>query len=256
MNAEKRQAGIVAAVAREGRVHVTELATRYGVTVETIRRDLGTLDRAGALRKVHGGAVPAPVSASPETGVAERELAAAPAKAAIAAAALEALEPAEGMSILLDAGTTTAALARLLPAGLDLRVITDSLLIASLLAPRESISVRVLGGQVRGMTQAAVGPEALDALAHLRVDVTVLGANGISAEHGLSTPDPDEAAVKRAMARAGRRVLALADASKIGQEHLVSFADTADVDLLITNAPLPEPLASQLSTTGTEVRIA
>lgn len=256
MNAEKRQAGIVAAVAREGRVHVTELATRYGVTVETIRRDLGALDRAGALRKVHGGAVPAPVSASPETGVAERELAAAPAKAAIAAAALEALEPAEGMSILLDAGTTTAALARLLPAGLDLRVITDSLLIASLLAPRESISVRVLGGQVRGMTQAAVGPEALDALAHLRVDVTVLGANGISAEHGLSTPDPDEAAVKRAMARAGRRVLALADASKIGQEHLVSFADTADVDLLITNAPLPEPLASQLSTTGTEVRIA
>ena len=256
MNAEKRQAGIVAAVAREGRVHVTELATRYGVTVETIRRDLGALDRAGALRKVHGGAVPALVSASPETGVAERELAAAPAKAAIAAAALEALEPGEGMSILLDAGTTTAALARLLPAGLDLRVITDSLLIASLLAPRESISVSVLGGQVRGMTQAAVGPEALDALAHLRVDVTVLGANGISAEHGLSTPDPDEAAVKRAMARAGRRVLALVDASKIGQEHLVSFADTADVDLLITNAPLPEPLASQLSTTGTEVRIA
>ncbi|QKD79075.1 MULTISPECIES: DeoR/GlpR family DNA-binding transcription regulator [Actinomyces] len=256
MNAEKRQTGIVAAVAREGRVHVAELATRYGVTVETIRRDLGALDRAGALRKVHGGAVPVPVSASPETGVAERELAAAPAKAAIAAAALAALEPAKGMSILLDAGTTTAALARLLPTGLDLRVITDSLLIATLLAPREGISVRVLGGQVRGMTQAAVGPEALDALAHLRVDVTVLGANGISAEHGLSTPDPDEAAVKRAMARAGRRVLALADASKIGQEHLVSFADTADVDLLITNAPLPDPLASQLSITGTEVRIA
>ncbi|WP_366180935.1 DeoR/GlpR family DNA-binding transcription regulator [Actinomyces timonensis] len=256
MNAEQRQAGIVAAVAREGRVHVTELAARYGVTVETIRRDLGALDRAGALRKVHGGAVPTPVSASPETGVAERELTDAPAKAAIAAAALEALEPDRGMSLLIDAGTTTAALARLLPTGLDLRVITDSLLIASLLAPREGISVRVLGGQVRGMTQAAVGPEALDALARLRVDATVLGANGISAEHGLSTPDPDEAAVKRAMAGAGRRALALADASKIGQEHLVSFADTADIDLLITNAPLPDSLASHLSATGTEVRIA
>lgn len=256
MNAEQRQSSIAAAVAREGRVHVTELATRYGVTVETIRRDLSALDRAGALRKVHGGAVPAPVSASPETGVAERELAAAPAKAAIASAALEALAPEEGMSLLLDAGTTTAALTRLLPTGLGLCVITDSLLIASLLAPRDGISVRVLGGQVRGITQAAVGPEALDALARLRVDVAILGTNGISAEHGLSTPDPDEAAIKRAMVRAGRRVIALADAAKFGQEHLVSFADTADIDLLITNAPLPDPLASQLATTGTEVRIA
>lgn len=256
MNAEQRQAGIVAAVMRDGRVHVNELAVHYDVTVETIRRDLSVLDRAGALRKVHGGAVPAPVSAAPETGVAERELTAAPAKAAIAAVALEALDLRGGMSLLLDAGTTTAALARLLPTGADLRVVTNSVLIASVLAARQGTTLRVLGGQVRGITQAAVGPEALEALARLRVDVAVLGTNGISADHGLSTPDPDEAAVKRAMVRAGRRVIALADAAKIGQEHLVSFADTADIDLLVTNASLPEALAAQLADTGTEVRTA
>ncbi len=196
------------------------------------------------------------MSAAPETGVAERELTAAPAKAAIAAVALEALDLRGGMSLLLDAGTTTAALARLLPTGADLRVVTNSVLIASVLAARQGTTLRVLGGQVRGITQAAVGPEALEALARLRVDVAVLGTNGISADHGLSTPDPDEAAVKRAMVRAGRRVIALADAAKIGQEHLVSFADTADIDLLVTNASLPEALAAQLADTGTEVRTA
>ena len=112
------------------------------------------------------------------------------------------------------------------------------------------------GGQVRGLTQAAVGPEALEALALLRVDVAVLGTNGLSAHHGLSTPDADEATVKRAMVRAARRVVALADASKIGQEHMVSFARLDDVDLLVTDAEPPHDLTDQLTTTATEVLVA
>ena len=115
------------------------------------------------------------------------------------------------------------------------------------------MTVRVLGGQVRGITQAAVGPEALAALAATRVDVAVIGTNGLTSEHGLSTPDPDEAAVKRAMIGAARRVVALADATKLGQEHLVSFADLADVDLLVTDSPPPASIAAHLATLGTEV---
>ncbi|PHP53159.1 DeoR/GlpR family DNA-binding transcription regulator [Actinomyces ruminis] len=256
MNAEQRQQDIVDAVSREGRVAVTDLAARYGVTVETIRRDLTALDRTGAVRKVHGGAVPATVLALPETAVAERELLGATAKQAIAAAAIGALDLRPGATILLDAGTTVGCLARLLPEGLGLTVVTNSVLTAALLAGRGDLTVRILGGQVRGITQAAVGPEALEALAALRVNVAVMGTNGLTAEHGLSTPDPDEAAVKRAMVRAARRVVALADATKIGQEHLVSFADLDDVDLLVTDAALPSPLAAQLADTGTEVLIA
>ena len=253
MNVEQRQRSIVDAVARDGRVSVTELAARYDVTVETVRRDLTALDRLGSLRKVHGGAVPATVPALPETGVAERERVGSDAKQTIARAALPHLGLRRGSTVLLDAGTTVGALARRLPGGLGLTVITDSVLTAALLAGRDDVTVRVLGGQVRGITQAAVGPEALAALAATRVDVAVIGTNGLTSEHGLSTPDPDEAAVKRAMIGAARRVVALADATKLGQEHLVSFADLADVDLLVTDSPPPASIAAHLATLGTEV---
>lgn len=253
MNVEQRQQSIVDAVARDGRVSVTELAARYDVTVETVRRDLTALDRLGALRKVHGGAVPATVLALPETGVAERELVGSTAKQAIAQAALPRLHLRHDATVLLDAGTTVGALARRLPGGLDLTVITDSVLTAALLAGRDDMSVRILGGQVRGITQAAVGPEALAALAVTRVDVAVMGTNGLTVEHGLSTPDPDEAAVKRAMIRAAKQVIVLADATKVGQEHLVSFADLADIDLLVTDSSPPTSIAAHLATLGTEV---
>ena len=251
MNAEERQQAIVDAVARDGRVTVSDLAVDFEVTVETVRRDLTALDRRGALRKVHGGAVAATVRATPETDVAERELVGSAAKRAIALAALPRLPLRRGSTLLLDAGTTVGALARHLPRGLDLTVLTDSVLTAAHLAGRDDLTVRILGGQVRGLTQAAVGPEALATLASIRVDV--VGTNGLTAEHGLSTPDPDEAAVKRSMIHAAGHVAVLTDAAKIGQEHLISFADLDDVDLLVTDSPLPAPIASLLATAETEV---
>ena len=256
MYAEERHQHIVEQVHVEGRISVTELAADLDVTPETIRRDLTTLDRAGMLHKVHGGAVPASTLALPETGVGDREQVNTAAKHAIAQAAVERLGLAQGGSLLLDAGTTTGALARLIPADLNLTVVTDSVLAAAVLAARGDLTVRVLGGQVRGVTQAAVGPEALETLATMRVDVAVIGANGHTAAHGLSTPDPDEAAVKRAMVRSARRVVALVDATKVGQEHLVSFAPLDVVDLVVTDAPLPPALLTHLAHTGTEVLVA
>lgn len=256
MAAQHRQQQILAQLRALGRVQVNELAEHFHVTPETIRRDLTALDRSGVLRKVHGGAVPASALALPETGVSHREQLHTAAKQAIAHAALTRLDLIEGTSLLLDAGTTTGALARILPRIPDLTVITNSVLTAALLASRGDLGVRILGGHVRGLTQAAVGPEALEALAPLRVDIAVLGANGLSAHHGLSTPDPDEATVKRAMVRSARRVVALADASKIGQEHLVSFARLDEVDLLVTDVEPPHDLTAQLTITGTEVLVA
>ena len=113
--------------------------------------------------------------------------------------------------------------------------------------------MRILGGQVRGLTQAAVGPEALATLATLRVDTAVIGANGLSARHGLSTPDPEEAATKRAMVAAADRVVVLLDSSKVGQEHLVSFAPLDAIDVLVTDRPLPTSLHTAITTTGAEV---
>ena len=254
MRIEDRHSRIVEQVRGAGRVLVTELAERFDVTPETIRRDLTALDRCGSLRKVHGGAIPAP--ALPETGVTQREQVNTSAKQAIARAALERLGPEPGTTLLVDAGTTTGAFARLLPTESDLTIITNSVLTAASLAAAGQTRVRILGGQLRGLTQAAVGPEAVEALSTLSVDVAVLGANGLSAAHGLSTPDPDEATVKRAMVRSARQVVALVDSSKIGQEHLVSFASLDDVDLLVTDVELPPALTEQLATTETEVLVA
>ena len=254
MRIEDRHNRIVEQVRGAGRVLVAELAERFDVTPETIRRDLTALDRCGALRKVHGGAIPAP--ALPETGVAQREQVNTSAKQSIARAALERLGPEPGTTVLVDAGTTTGALARLLPTDRELTIITNSVLTAASLAAVGHTRVRILGGQLRGLTQAAVGSEAVEALSALRVDVALLGANGVSAAHGLSTPDPDEANVKRAMVRSARQVVALVDSTKIGQEHLVSFASLADVDLLVTDVELPPALTEQLATTETEVLVA
>ena len=248
MRIEDRHRQIVEQVRGAGRVLVTELAEHFDVTPETIRRDLTALDRNGALRKVHGGAIPAP--ALPETGVTQREQVNPTAKQAIARAALARLAPGPGTTLLIDAGTTTGSLARLLPSDSDLTVITNSVLTAACLAGAGRTRVRILGGQLRGLTQAAVGPEAVEALSTLRVDVAVLGANG------LSTPDPDEAAVKRAMVRSARQVVALVDSTKIGQEHLVSFASLDDIDLLVTDVELPPALIDQLTATETEVLVA
>ena len=254
MRIEDRHSRIVEQVRGAGRVLVTELAERFDVTPETIRRDLTALDRCGSLRKVHGGAIPAP--ALPETGVTQREQVNTSAKQAIARAALEWLGPEPGTTLLVDAGTTTGAFARLLPTESNLTIITNSVLTAASLAAAGQTRVRILGGQLRGLTQAAVGPEAVETLSTLRVDVAVLGANGLSAAHGLSTPDPDEATVKRAMVRSARQVVALVDSSKIGQEHLVSFASLDDVDLLVTDVELPPALTEHLATTETEVLVA
>src|ERR1700758_3106619 len=206
-----------------GRASVAELAQAYDVTTETVRRDLAALDRAGVLRRVHGGAVPARALHVVEPGVMERESSRAEHKDAIARAALEFL-PISGGSVLLDAGTTTGRAGATLPSDRELNVVTNSVPIAARLAGMPSVSLQLLGGRVRGLTQAAVGEHVLRVLDTLRVDIAFIGTNGISVRHGLSTPDSEEAAVKRAMISCANYVVVVADSTKVGREDFVSFA--------------------------------
>ena len=255
MYAEERQQEIAALVADRGRLAVTAVAERFGVTTETVRRDLAVLERAGMLRRVHGGAVPAGVLSVAEPGLGERGGARTEQKRKIAAAALD-LVPAANASLVLDGGTTTAALADVLPGGRQLLVATNAVPIAARLSAVPGIELHVLGGRVRGVTQTAVGESTVRALADLRVDVVFLGANGISTGHGFSTPDEREAAVKRAMVRAGQRVVVLADSSKLGREHLVRFAPVEDVDVLVTDSGADAELLGELEDQGLEVVVA
>ena len=255
MYPEERQQAIASLVLSRGRASVADLAEAYDVTTETVRRDLAALDRAGVLRRVHGGAVPVRALHVVEPGMVEREATRADYKDAIARAALEFL-PINGGSVLFDAGTTTGRVAALLPPDRQLVVVTNSVPIAARLAAMPSVSLQLLGGRVRGLTHAAVGEPALRLLDTLRVDVAFIGTNGISVEHGLSTPDSEEAAVKRAMVRAAGFVVVVADSSKVGREDLMSFAPIDRVDVLITDAQLADADRTQLTDRGVEVVVA
>jgi len=253
MYAEERQRWIVERARAGGRVEVASLADELGVTTETVRRDLTTLERHALLRRVHGGAIPIERLGF-EPALAARDTVLTDEKERIARLALAEL-PDEG-TILLDAGTTTARLADALPADRELVVLTNALPIAMSLSIRPNITVLMLGGKVRGRTQAAVDAWALQALADSYVDVAFIGANGISPERGLTTPDTTESAVKRAMIRAARRTVVLADHTKVGQDHLSRFATLDEIDTLITDSGLDAQVADELRAQGPRVVLA
>jgi DeoR family fructose operon transcriptional repressor len=252
---EERQQAIAARVMAQGRASVAELAQTYDVTTETVRRDLAVLDRAGVLRRVHGGAVPLRALHLVEPSVGEREATRVGHKQAIARAATEFL-PRAGAAVLFDAGTTTARVAALLPADRDVLVVTNSVPVAARVAAISSVSLHLLGGRVRGLTQAIVGEQAVRTLESMRVDIAFIGTNGISLRHGLSTPDPEEAAVKRAMVECANFVVVLADSSKIGHEDLVSFAPINSVDVLVTDSEITADDYARLTEHGLDVVVA
>ncbi|MGC9382190.1 DeoR/GlpR family DNA-binding transcription regulator [Streptomyces sp. MH13] len=250
MYAPERQQEILRLARDGGRVDVMSLAEEFQVTAETIRRDLKALDRAGLLRRVHGGAIPADRLGF-EPDLAERESTAADEKDRIAKAALAEL-PAEG-TMILDAGSTVARMAAALPPESSLTVVTHSLPVAARLADHPGIQLHLVGGRVRHRTRAAVDAWALRAYGEIRADVLLVAANGFSLEHGLTTPDLAEAAVKRAAVAAARRVVLLADSSKHGQEHFARFGALSDVDLLITDSGMSPEDAAAIERAGTEV---
>lgn len=255
MFADERQQLIADLARRDGRVVVTALAAELDVAPETVRRDLDALASQGLVRRVHGGAVPVDETSGREASVDHRAEVSSEAKARIGQAAL-ALIPQGRTSIVLDAGTTTAQLAAVLPARPDLLVVTNSVPISAQLASDHPGEVHLLGGRVRGVTQATVGETGVRQLQRLRTDVAFLGSDGLTVEHGLSTPDQSEASVKRAMRLAARTVVALVDSSKVGRELLYSFARLSDVDVLVTDRDVDVRTVAALEQTGIEVVIA
>ncbi|KAB1503758.1 DeoR/GlpR transcriptional regulator [Corynebacterium sp. 320] len=248
MNSEERRRQIASLTAVHGRVTVVELAEKFGVTAETIRRDLATLDNEGGLYRVHGGAVPAYSFRNESTSIETRSKAALAAKKAIGKAALQTI-PTGPSTLFIDAGTTTAMMAEELAASLaknhseddtvDVHIITNSLPIATMLADAPRCDVRLIGGHVRPQSQAVVGDIATRAIGVLRADVAFIGTNALTMQHGLSTPDAQEGAIKRAMVTNAQRVVALCDSTKFGLDYLVSFASINDIATVVTDKDAP-----------------
>jgi DeoR family fructose operon transcriptional repressor len=253
--AAERQQLLAGRLHSDGRLAVIDLADELGVSSETIRRDLAVLERDGLAQRVHGGAVAARALTILEPGLAQRTSTNAEQKERIAREAAKFL-PEPGGSLVLDAGTTISHLVDVIPLDHPLTVLTHAIPTAAKLTAIPSVNLHLLGGRVRGVTAAAVGQSTVDALAAVQVDVCFLATNGASPEHGLSTPDAEEAAVKRALAKSARKVVAIFDSSKFSLEHVFSFASYDDLDVVVTDSGARLEDVEALRAHGVEVVLA
>lgn len=212
MLTEKRQQMILDLLERKQVVTIHEMAAATGASESTIRRDLDRLEARHMLQRVHGGAKRLRRIGT-EPSLAEKTEKNRKAKIAIARAASSRVR--EGMNIFLDAGTTTLQMAPFLK-GKQVTIVTNNLPLVSVLA-EDGHQVYVPAGKVKARTRALVGAETVKSLSVFRFDLSFLGMNGISVAYGMTTPDPEEAAVKKTALDLSQKTYVLADGGKFGE---------------------------------------
>ena len=232
-----RQLAVLQAVREHGALGTQALADRFGITLQTVRRDIQRLSEAGVLERFHGG-VRGIDSGSRNAAYAERQRAHAQAKQAIARK-VAALIPA-GSSLFMNIGTTVEAVASELLQHQSLRVVTNNLHVARTLSANPSCEVVLAGGTVRPEDLAVVGEAALSFIGQFKVDIGLIGISGIDADGSLRDFDMREVMVARAIVERSRQVWLVADASKFGRPAMIEMATLSQVHTLFTNAP-PEP---------------
>jgi len=249
-----RQSEIVSLTRREGRVEVEELARVYGVTPQTIRRDLNDLCDRGLLQRVHGGAVLPSLVVNYARGA--RQLLAAEAKERIGARGA-ALIPSNA-ALIVNIGTTTEAFARALSQrhGEGLMVVTNSIHVAEILREGSEAQVIVAGGLVRRSDGGIVGEATVDFMREFKVDYAVIGVSAIDEEGALLDYDYREVRVAREIIRRARATILLADATKFERSAPVRIADLADLDVFVTDREPPEPIRAICETHGVRLEIA
>ena len=245
-----RQEAIYVLALRHGTVDVADLAARYGVTTETIRRDLSDMQLRGLLRRVHGGAVPADRMGH-EPMVDARDMVNAEEKLRIARQAIA--EVPERGSVIIDSGSTGQRLAHVFPVERDVHVVTNSLVTAVTLSRRGLRELSVLGGTVRTNTLAMVDDSGRSELAHMAIDVLFISCDGLSFHHGLTTPYRVEQTLKRAMIVRADRVVAMVDGSKFGNVQMFSFAAFEEIDVLVTDTRVDDAAVEALTDHGVAV---
>lgn len=235
-----------------GNSRIQTLAETLGVTEETIRRNVKKMSDDGLVHKVHGAVHLAETKT--ELSFSARMSEAPDAKRRIAAHVARRVP--DGASLFLDIGSTTAYIAQALQGHSDLFIVTNSVAVAHALAARNGNRVFMPGGELRGLDGGIFGVDALDFVERFQTDFAILTAAAIDAQKGILIFDLEEAKFSRAiMDRATTRILA-ADSTKFGRRAPISLADPHLLDLLITDAPPPDDLATALAALDIEVKLA
>jgi len=251
---EERRRKIRGLLQERAQVGVAELAQKFAVSAVTIRADLAALDDIGALVRVHGGALPR--QESDELPIDIKQSMHRAEKMRIAAVAVAHIH--DGETVILDSGTTTAEIARLIR-GLkfeSLNVITNALNIAVLLASAPFINLVIPGGVLRRRSWSLSGPPAENAIRDLQADTLFLGVDSLDPAVGLMTPHVLEAQLNAQMIRIARKVIAVTDSSKLLRRNLSVISPVDAVDLLITDKGADARAIEAIRARGVEVVLA
>jgi len=229
----ERQQSILKLLKEDNRLTVADLSAKFGVTPATIRRQLNEMEKNGLLMRTHGGAIGVE-EANLEHSLEAKSVSRVEEKRIIARCARQYIH--EGDVIILGGGTTILELARLLQDAKDLIIITDSLPAAMELYQNKDIEIQVCGGTVREKTGVIIGATALQYLQELRATKTFIGADSISIQHGITTPNRFEAEVESQLVRCGETVFVLADSSKMDRITLTRQTALNELDYIITDS--------------------
>jgi len=247
-----RQEQILMLVQRQGFVSVESLAHRFGVTPQTIRRDINQLHDMALVHRYHGGAgVPSSVE---NVSYTTRQVLCLEEKRHIAK--LLALHVPDHASLFINIGTTTEEVARALVDHKGLRVITNNLNVATILCSNPDFEVVVAGGTVRSRDRGIIGEATIDLISQFKVDFGIIGISGIDSEGILLDFDYREVRVAKAIIENSRRVYLAADHTKFGRNAMVRLGNIEQVTALFTDRAPPEPIRKLLADHGVEIFVA
>lgn len=241
MLTSQRKKIILEKLAQDGQVLAKQLSELFGLSEDTVRRDLRELDAEGLLQRVHGGALPV---SSAIASFAERNHLESGAKRAIAKAAAALIAP--GQVVIIDGGTTSAELVRQLPANLNATVVTHSPSVAVGLADHPTVEVILIGGRLYKHSIVSVGAAAVEAMSHIRADIYFMGVTGVHPTAGLSTGDLEEAYIKRALAARAAETVVLASAAKLNAASQYAIGDITLAHTVIVERATDDALIAPL----------
>jgi DeoR family transcriptional regulator, fructose operon transcriptional repressor len=250
----KRHLELVELVRAKGQMTVNELSSHFGVSGDTVRRDLDLLANQGLLKRTHGGAVAMDNLVHQDSTFMQRMSARVPAKRRIARAASQLI--ADGETLLLNGGSTTRFFAAELGSRRNLTIVTNNLTIPTTLPTDCFRDVYILGGQYKGDAQVTIGAVGFVAAASISVDSAVIGVGGITVKEGLTTTVLEEASMILGMINVARRTIVLADASKLGHSAFAEIAPLKRISTLVTDEEPPRDLAWALKDAQVELIIA
>ena len=253
MFARDRKEELLAYMRVHKRAGIHELSEEFHVTGATIRSDLSELEKEGHLIRTHGGALLKEEEVTKEAFLASRWNLNPDKKRIIAQGAKEFVR--EGDIILIDSGSTMLEFAKVLTDFNDLKVVTNDLNIALELQKKPSIQVILIGGTVRNQFECTFGSLGIEFLERISVDKLFLSPNALSVSKGLTTPNEETAAMKRAMMRTATEAYMLCDSTKIGRKTFCRFARNSDFKYLITDEGIQTADKKELEKQGIKVRV-